>query len=103
MKFLKWLNDSVGEYDIFMIANKNEAQRIVQYFDTSLALSCASFTDSGEEYYYFLNTRLKKITPMTHLAFAFGGMYNGYTPYGEELDNFDFKLEEYILSGTKEL
>lgn len=40
MKFLEWNNERVGNYDVFMITNKDEAQKIVQHFNTELALSC---------------------------------------------------------------
>ena len=99
MKFLEWNNERVGNYNVFMITNKDEAQKIVQHFNTELALSCTFPPDLGElEYYYFLNTEFKTITPMPDLTLAFGGMYNGYPPYGEEIDGFEFVLEEYKLT-----
>lgn len=99
MKFLEWNNKRVGNYDIFMITNKYEVQKIVQYFDSILALSCTYSSNLGEEeYYYFLNTELKTITPMPDLTLAFGGMYNGYPPYGEEIKDIEFVVEEYSLT-----
>ena len=35
---------------------------------------------------------------MPDLTLAFGGMYNGYPPYGEEIDGLEFVLEEYKLT-----
>lgn len=102
MKFLEWKIESIGNYDTFMIANKNEAERFVHHFNTALALSCSFPSASGEEeYYYFLNTIEKTITPMPFLALAFGGMYNGCPPYGEEIKVPDFVLADYKLTFNK--
>ena len=104
MKFLEWHNECVGDYDVFMVATRDEAQWIVQYFNTKLALSCTMPSATGvEQYFYFLNTKLKTITPMPILALAFGCQYNGYPPYGENIDNFDFALEDSTLISAKKL
>lgn len=103
MQFLEWNNKNVGDYNVFMIITKAEAQKIVDFFDNELAWSCSFPQNLGdEEYYYFLNTELKTITPMPFLSFAFGGMYNGYPPYGEEIENFSFELDGYELTFHQE-
>ena len=104
MKFLEWHNECVGDYDVFMVVYKDEAQKIVQHFDTELALSCTTPSATGvEQYFYFLNTKLKTITPMPILALAFSCQYNGYPPYGEDIDKFEFTLEDYKLSSIKRI
>ena len=93
MKYYEWLNKEVGDYDIFLVAQKNDTERIVQHFGTELARGCKS--NIAEEWYYFLNTKDKIITPMPLLSFAFGGQYNDSLPFGKEIIQFSFNIEEY--------
>ena len=99
MKCFEWLNKQVGEFDVFLIADANETESIVQYFGVESARGCKShFSD---EWYYFVNTKNKTITPMPFLALAFGGQYNGDTPIGEEIASFSLGVNEYSLRTYK--
>ncbi len=96
MRFLKWTNKYVGDYDVFAVLDEAEKNCIVSHFDDHNAESVSM----SNKYYYFINTKNKTITPMPMLSLAFSGQYNGYPPYGEELENYkldisDFKLEFY--------
>ncbi len=95
MKFLEWKNKNIGDFDVFGIAGKEEMDMIVSYFGTDEAES-VTFRDMNE-YYYFINSKDKTITPMPMLSLAFGGMYNGYPPYGDEINYVDFDIKEYKL------
>lgn len=105
MRFLKWDHDYFGngKYDVFMILSKDEMLDVVSYYQTPLARSATfnpAYIDEpfgSEEYYYFLNTEDKIIIPMADYNWAFGNMYNGYPPYGDEFDNISFNKEEYCL------
>ena len=98
MRFFEWNNQYVGDYDIFMLATKEEMLRIVGYFGTQQAQSCTFDPQADDaEYYYFINSKEKSLTPMPRLSLAFGGMYNGYPPYGDEKPDFSFTLEDYRL------
>lgn len=95
MKYFEWLNKEVGNYDVFLIANKKETEDIVRHFATEYARGCKSKVD--DEWYYFLNTNDMTITPMPILSLAFGGQYNGDLPFGKELVQFNLRVEDYAL------
>ena len=94
MKYYEWLNEQVGDYDVFIVADEKETEIITQHFGTKKAKGCKS--NAADEWYYFVNTRNKTITPMPILALAFGGQYNGDFPFGKELQ-FTFNMDEYSL------
>ena len=95
MKCFEWLNEQIGDFDVFLVANKIDTETIVQHFATKSAKGCKS--NIADEWYYFVNTKNKTITPMPMLSLAFGCQYNEEIPYGKEMPQFSFKIEEYSL------
>ena len=95
MKCYEWLNKQVGDYDVFVVADQRDAEFIVQHFATEKAKGCKS--NFANEWYYFVNSKSKTITPMPILALAFGGQYNGDFPVGKELPAFSLDWKEYTL------
>lgn len=96
MRFFEWNNNVLVDCDIFAVFDKAEKDNMVSFYKNTLAES-VSFPEEGS-YYYFINSNNKTITPMPKLNFAFGGQYNGYPPYGEEIINFKFDITEYELT-----
>ena len=94
MKCYEWLNGQVCDCDVFIVAEKRESDAIASHFATEKAKGCKSHL--ADEWYYFVNTKNKTITPMPILALAFGGQYNGDFPFGKEIQ-FIFNIEEYSL------
>ncbi len=94
MKCYEWLNEQVGDYDVLIAADKRESDAIVSHFATENAKGCKAYL--ADEWYYFVNTKNKTITPVPILALAFGGQYNGDFPFGKEIQ-FIFNIEEYSL------
>lgn len=95
MHFFEWKNKNVGDFDIFAVLCKSETNALVYYYNTKQAEG-VSFSDD-DKYFYFLNKEKKIITPMPNLSLAFGGQYNDCAPYGDEIANFSFNMEEYSL------
>ena len=95
MKFLEWNNKYVGDFDIFAIMNEKEKNIIMEHYHTTKAEGIGL---SGEDrYFYFINSINKTLTPMPMLSLAFGGQYNDYIPYGNEIANFNFNINDYKL------
>ena len=94
MKCYEWLNEQVGDFDVFIVADKRESDVIINHFATENAKGCKAHT--AGEWYYFVNTQNKTITPMPILALAFGGQYNGDLPFGKKIQ-FIFNVDEYSL------
>ena len=95
MRYFEWLNKQVGDYDVFLMADKKETENIVEHFATENAKSCKSNIDN--EWYYLLNVNNKTITPIPILSLVFGGQYNEDLPYGKELIKFNFEVKDYSL------
>ena len=93
MQFWEWKNKRIGDFNIFAVLNENEKNELLAHYGTPLAESISL----SEKYYYFINSKRKIITPMPELYFAFGGQYNGYPPYGNEITNFTLVLLDYEL------
>ena len=100
MKFYEWNNKMIGNFDIFAEMNEIEKDIIVSHYNT-LSAESVSIPET-DKYYYFISSTGKIITPLPMLSLAFGGMYNGYPPYGEEITDFKFDITEYELALYKE-
>ena len=94
MRFFEWHNEVVGDFDVFLVLEEPEMVVLSKKFSDSDVKSATFY--GSKKYYYFLNTHNKTITPMPNLSLAFGGMYNGYPPYGEELQ-IDIDFSNYTL------
>lgn len=99
MKVLSWNNQAVGDYDLFIILNGNEVSLLQKQFEGQDVISI--HTDEIDEYYYFVNSSKKRITPMPMLSLAFGGQYNGYPPYSDDAGVETIDFEGYQLEYSK--
>ncbi len=82
MLILEWTNKNVTEADLFIKLDKGEMDKLESLFP-EIRKGWHNVLDSG---YVFLNREKKTITPLNVLSLAFGGQYNGYPPYGGEVD-----------------
>lgn len=104
MKVLRWNNQAMGDYDLFIILNADEVSLLQKRFEGQDIIS--AHMAGIDDYYYFVNSSKKTITPMPTLAMAFAGQYNGYPPYSDdaEIESIDFEEYqiEYFLKLKKE-
>lgn len=92
MRLYEWLYPEVGDYDLFIVADKREMNSIVSQFgDTAKTVSIR------DEYYYFVNTQRKTISPLPFLALAFGGQYDE-SPVGKQIFRSSLDLKNYQLT-----
>ncbi len=96
MEFYQWLNEAVGDFDVFAVLNEEEAKRISGIFGPG-----AETASRSGIWYYFLNTENKTVTPMPFLALAFGGQYNGWSPVGTQLSMSEPDWAAYRLESSK--
>ncbi len=82
MLILEWTNKNVTEADLFIKLDKDEMDKLESLFP-EIRKAWHKVLDSG---YVFVNREKKTITPLNVLSLAFGGQYNGYPPYGDEID-----------------
>ena len=82
MQIVEWNNKRVTEADLFIKLNKGEMEGLKSLFPEIMS-SGEQLDDSG---FVFVNTEKKTITPLNMLNLAFGGQYNGYLPYGDEVE-----------------
>ena len=100
MRFFEWHNEIVGDFDVFLVLEEPEMIELSKVFQDK-DIKSSTFPEE-KKYYYFLNTKKKTITPMPKLSLAFGGMYNGYPPYGDELQ-IDIDFSNYTLVYYKDI
>lgn len=93
MKFYKWHVKFIA-CDVFLVVNREEFIGMTEYFHQNTFVNHAA-TLTGDDFYIFINTEKKFLAPMTKLAYAFGGMWNAYPPYGDEIENFNIDFREY--------
>ncbi len=103
MKIVEW--NGAGDYDYFVECSEKEviavfkenAAQVLQKWETIIHSSALKDLKS---YYFFINIERKTIALLPFLALAFGGMYDGYPPYGEvvffrnpirKLSNYSFE------------
>ena len=82
MQIFEWKNKRVTESDLFIELEKHEIEKLESLFP-EIRKARNEITDSG---YVFVNRETKTITPLNMLSLAFGGQYNGYSPYGDEIE-----------------
>ena len=95
MRFFTWNNKSIADADLLVLIDEREIRAVDALFPEASA--CCS--NSDKTYYCFLDTKRKTIIPMRKLSYAFGGMYNGNMPYGDEVTNMAVNLREYTWDG----
>lgn len=81
--------------NLWLLIDDSEIEKVDALFPEA-GLCCAN---SDKTYYCFLNSKRKAIIPMRKLSYAFGGMYNGDMPYGDEVTEMDVDLSEYMWEG----
>jgi len=94
MKVYNWLNKAVGNYDLLLVCDETENEKIKAYFN----LENIRIANMDDCFYYFLEQDKMIITPMPFLSLAFGGQYNDDTPIGDEVKDFNFEVENYSYS-----
>ncbi len=82
MLIAEWTNKNVTESDLFIKLDNDEMTKLESLFP-EIRKGWQEVLDSG---YVFVNREKKTITPLNVLSLAFGGQYNGYPPYGDEID-----------------
>ncbi len=82
MLILEWTNKNVTGADLFIKLDKDEMDKLESQFP-EIRKGWQEVFDAG---YVFVNREKKTITPLNVLSLAFGGQYNGYPPYGNEID-----------------
>lgn len=85
-----------GGYDRFIRVDENEMQEIVNHYNDPEA---AAWGGHDGYHYYLLCDEKRILTPLKMPSLAFGGMWNGYPPYGDETACYFTldKLLEYRL------
>ncbi len=82
MRIFEWKNKHVTASDLFIEMEKHEMDKLESLFP-EIRNAGNELNDSG---YVFVNREKKTITPLNMLSLAFGGQYNGYPPYGDEIE-----------------
>lgn len=88
MRFFQWKNKRITNSNLFVQMNEDELMDLSSLFP-EIQECCVSF----DGFYVFIDMARKTIIPLRNPSFAFGGLYNGNMPYGEELKDItvDFK------------
>ena len=82
MQVFQWKNKKAVDADLFIRFEEKEIRDLETVFP-GVSSACAEING----YYGFVNTEKKTFTPLRKPSLAFGGGYNGYLPYGEEIPN----------------
>ena len=85
MRFFPWKNNRITDADLFVRIESDEIAEFEKIFP--LIVEDSARFDKG--YFGFVDTAKKTYTPMRDITFAFGGMYNGYPPYGDEVRDIE--------------
>lgn len=80
MRIFEWKNKRVTDSDLFVKLNVDELNELASMFP-EIKKACVEF----DGYYVFINSEKKTIIPLRMASMAFGGMYNGSPPYGNEV------------------
>ena len=83
MIFVSWNNKRITEADIFVKFDDEEISILDSIFPQART-SCVHYGG----YFAFIDTKRRLFIPLRKASYAFGGQYNGYPPYGEELTGF---------------
>ena len=92
-------NTRIGDYDVILHASEDEMKKILDHFDMSWAVpDCfpAEYNKFKTDLYmFFINSKEREIVPVWSVNYAYGHMYNGYGPVGEDLPDFSLNLDDY--------
>lgn len=89
MQIYRWKNKRVVDADLFIKFDEQEIRDLNKIFPDASA-----FCAECDGYYGFVNMEKKTFTPLRTPSLAFGGGYNGYPPYGEELVGMEIVFSE---------
>jgi hypothetical protein len=98
MRIFEWKNKRITEADLFIKLDENELKNLAKLFP-DITDACTEF----DGYYVYVNTNKKTIIPLRMLYQAFSGLYNGNTPYGEELYDIVIDFNELTWQPYTEL
>ena len=97
--FCEFDNTRIGDYDVILHASEDEMKKILDHFDMSWAVpDClpAEYNKFKTDLYmFFINSKEREIVPVWSVNYAYGHMYNGYGPVGEDLPDFSLNLDDY--------
>ena len=97
--FCEFNNTRIGDYDVILQASEDEMKKILDHFDMSWAVpDClpAEYNKFKTDLYmFFINSKTHKIVPVWNINYAYGHLYNGYGPVGEDLPDFSLNLDDY--------
>ncbi len=95
MRFFVWNNKRIVAADLLVLIDDREIGKV----DALLPEASKCCSNRDKTYYCFLDTKRKIIIPMRKLSYAFGGMYNGDMPYGDEVTDMTIELKGYTWEG----
>ena len=100
--FYEFDNKRIGDYDVILHATEDEMKKILDHFDVQWAVpDClpAEYNKMKTDLYlYFINSGKHEIVPVWSINYAYGHLYNGDGPVGEELPDFSMDLGEYSFT-----
>ena len=99
MRFFTWKNKRITDADLLVRIEDSEIEGVDAVFPEASKL--CSHGDNA--YFAFIDTERKLFIPMRLLSYAFGGMYNGYLPYGDEVTDTDINLKDLTWESETKL
>ena len=100
--FCEFDNTRIGDYDVILHASEDEMKKILDHFDMSWAVPDCFPAERNkfktDLYMFFINSKTHEIVPVWNINYAYGHMYNGYGPVGEDLPDFSLDLDEYSFN-----
>ncbi len=99
MKFFTWKNKRITDADLLVRVEDSEISAVDTIFPEASEL--CSHGDNA--YFAFIDTERKLFIPMRQLSYAFGGMYNGYPPYGDEVTDKVINLKDLTWESETKL
>ena len=80
MKTFEWLSKGLTEADYFIQFTPEEIREL----DAVFPEASSKCREVGGFYYGFVDVKGKRFIPLKVPAYAFGGCYNDYPPYGKD-------------------
>lgn len=99
MRIFQWKNKRVTSADLFLRIEESEIKDIDAIFPEA-SEACTHFDNA---YFAFVDTTKKLFIPMRNPSYAFGGMYNGYPPYGDEMTDTVIDMKELTWEAEAEI
>ena len=90
MKTFEWISKRITDADYFVQFTAEEIRELDKMFP-GVSSKCR---EVGGFYYCFVDLKRKRFIPLKKPAYAFGGCYNDYPPYGKQELEVDLDLTE---------